>query len=134
MPAADRDLFDEQAHEPLPAVEVECVDPARDALGEPGDSLAEPVVDGEILALRDEGGALVGQAGGPLVNLPGAPLQIGEFHETSLVEVGQASTLRLSGVKLATKASELRVEQLVIGHRPVSGNSTLANEEDLGSQ
>jgi hypothetical protein len=91
VPAADRDLFDEQAHEPLPAVEVECVDSARDALGEPGDPLAEPIVDGEIVALGDESGVLVSQAGGPLVDLPGAPLQIGEFHDTSLVEVGQAS-------------------------------------------
>jgi hypothetical protein len=133
--AADRDLSDKQAHEPLPAVEGECVGPARGALGESGDSLAEPVVDGKIVALDNEGGAFVGQAGAPLVNLPGAPLHIGEFHETSLPEVGQASTLRLRSVNLATKASKLRFEQLlIIERRPVSGNSTLAEEEDLTSQ
>jgi hypothetical protein len=60
VPAADRDLSYKQAHEPLPAVEVECVDPVRVALGEPGDTLAEPVADGEIVALGGEGGALAG--------------------------------------------------------------------------
>jgi hypothetical protein len=60
-------------------------------------------------------------------------LHIGQFHETSLVEVRQASTLRQSGGKLASKANELRVEQLVIRRRPVSGKRTLANEENLGS-
>jgi hypothetical protein len=61
-------------------------------------------------------------------------LYIAEFHEPSLVEVGQVSTLRLSRDKLATKASELRVELVVIGRRLVSGNRTRTNGENLASQ
>ena len=134
MPAADRDLLDQQAHEALSTLEVECVDPARGELREAGNSASQPVVDGEIVPLGEKSGALVCKACAASVDFPGTPLQIREFHETSLVQIGQTPPLCLCGLELAPEPGELGVEQLVVGCRSVSRESALACEEDVGSQ
>jgi hypothetical protein len=95
---------------------------------------AEPVVDREIAPLGDERSALVCEALAASIDLPGTSLQIREFHETSLVQIGETPPLCLRGLELAPEPGELSVEQLVVGCRSVCGEGALAGKEDVGSQ
>ena len=86
-------------------------------------------------------GALVGQrvalrvdVGPPGIELFGSALELDEFDQPSLVEVGEASTLVVGGVDLPLEAGELRVEQFVIGRGRAFGDGLFAGEEHLGPQ
>ncbi len=134
MPAADEDLLDEQAHESLSTFEVKGVDPARDPLCEADDSPAERVVDREIVSFADQSIALFGEPGSPGIDLAGTSLQIGQFHETDLVEIGETTTFCGGRLELALEPGKFGGEQLVVGCRTVGGECALADEEHVRSQ
>jgi hypothetical protein len=93
VPAGDADLLDDQAQQPLTAVEVELVERGEDAFGEAGDALAQPVlarqVDAAVGELRVLGGELIsaGGEGGAAAD------ELVEVQQRGLVGVEQPAAL-----------------------------------------
>ena len=67
-------------------------------------------------------------------DLAGPTLKLGESDQVSLVQVGEAPTLRVGGFELPANALQLGVEQLVGGKGPSPGECGLAGQEQLGAQ
>jgi hypothetical protein len=101
-PAGDADCLDDQAQEPLAAVEVELVEGGEHALGEAGESAPQPVLGRELGAAIGEFGVLgcelvaAGGEGG------GAARELVEIEQRGMVGVEQpaassCSTRRATG-------------------------------------
>ncbi|GEM_PF-3093460 len=68
------------------------------------------------------------------VDPAGSSLQIGQFHETDLVEVGETTRFCGGRLELALEPGELGAEQLVVGCRTVGGECARVDEEHVRSQ
>src|SRR5438876_3853107 len=134
LPAGDAYMVDDEAHELLALSEVELVDAGAGPSREVADPLAQPVVGGELAALRHQRVALVGERLVAGVDVPGAPLDFGELEEAGLVQVGEASPLGAVGLDLALHAGQLGLEQIVVGSRCYGGEGALAGEQHVGAQ
>jgi hypothetical protein len=73
----------------------------RPLVGEVADALLQAVVDGELVPVRDELGALFEQGVVPLVDVVDSSLHLGEVEQAGLVEVGETAPLAAVGVELA---------------------------------
>src|SRR5437660_5831839 len=104
LPAGDAYMVDDEAHELLALSEVELVDAGSGPTREVADTLAQPVVGGELVALRHQGVALAGERLVAGVDVPGAPLDVGELEEAGLVQVGEAAAFGAVGLDLALDA------------------------------
>jgi hypothetical protein len=117
LPAGDVHVVDDEAQQLLALGEVELVDAGGRLSGEVADALLETVIDGELLAVRDELVALLEQGVVPLVDVVGSSLHLGEVEEAGLVEVGEAASLGAVGVELAGQVVQFGGEELVVGGR-----------------
>ena len=116
-PAADVDSFDDEPEQALAAFEVELVEGGGDPLGEPGETVTQPVLGGELGAARGEGVALAHElvvAGGERA---GASGELVEVQQVGLVGVQQPGTLAVLGVDRGGQALELAGDQLVLIRR-----------------
>ena len=133
VPARDAYVVDDEANELLALGETELVDAGAGPTREVADTLAQPVVGGELVALRHQRVVLVGERLVAGVDVPGAPLDFGELEEAGLVQVGEASPLRAVGLDSALHAGQLGLKQIVVRSRCCGGESGLAGEQHVGA-
>ena len=129
-PAGDADCLEDEPEEALAAVEVELVEGGGDPLAEVGDSVAQPVLGGELGAACGECLAFVHElavAGGERAGTSG---ELVEVEQTGLVGVKQSCALGLFGVDDGVQALELGGDQLVLVGR-AGEHGALAGEELL---
>jgi hypothetical protein len=134
LPAGYTDLFDDEAHEPLAAVEVEGVDAVCGLGGEGVDASAQSVVVRELAALVDQGGALLLEGGGAGVDFADAVLEVGEVDHAGLVQVEQPAAFGLGLVDAALQPGELGGEELVVGCGGAGRQGAFAGEQRVGCE
>jgi hypothetical protein len=106
VPAGDADVLDEQPEQLLFLDVIEAVDDVADARGEVVNTLSDLIVAGECGALFGEVGAFGGQLAAPRGDFGGAALHFGQFDQSGLVEVDQATAFGLGGVDFATQPGQ----------------------------
>ena len=132
LPSGHGDVIDDEAHELLAVVEVELVDPFGDSAGEVIDTVPEAVVCDEFVALGHEVVVLAGQCLSAGSDVSAAPLDLGEFEEPGLVEVGEASPFCVGRFDLAVEPGQFDSEELIVGDGSLVGQGGLAGDEDVG--
>jgi len=101
LPSCHSHLLDNEPHELLPTVEVEAVDGCVHAAGKVADLVAEAIVLGQFVALRDESIALFCEHAEPGVELAGATVDLGQLQQPGLIQIGQPSAFGGGVVALA---------------------------------
>jgi hypothetical protein len=130
-PAADGDLLDDEADQPLAGFEVELVEPGADALGEAGEP--SPQALWRASSARCSRRACCSAASPSRRSMRAAERQESsvEVHDPRLAGVEEAAALALGQLELALEASQLRGEELVVGRWRAREDGALAGGELL---
>ena len=130
----DSNLLDQEADEPLTLLEVEGIDTLSNTPGEGVDLARQPVVDHELLVLRQKCLALLLELSMAADHLVLPELEFGELNGLHLIEVHEPSALCFGALQPTFQAFELSPQQLIIGLLRVGAECRLALHQDLRPQ
>jgi hypothetical protein len=130
----DSNLLDQEAHEPLTLLEVEGIDTSSNTPGEGFDFAQQPVVNRELLVLRQQCLALLLELSMTTDHLLLPDLEFGELNGLHLIEVHEPSSLRFGALQPTVQAFELSPQQLIIGLLRAGAECRLALHQDLRPQ